>query len=375
MKTTIKTTIAAVLFSLTVNVFAQVKTIKPTVAVLNVDSKGINLDPAQMGNLVRLELEKLDTFSVMDRYDVIYLVDKNKLEIGNCYGKLCLVEVGNTIKSEKMFSGSVELYGESIIITLRLIDVKTSFVEKTQVKEFLNLPLEVQSMIGVTIREMFHRKNEQTIVERLTKTYNYDNAINNPKEPVLKLDGPRMGFGAFTGKAADVIMAKKSEGGYEGLPFMFQFGYQFEKQYLNEGNFQGLFEFLPVITGLDQGRFIPSFTFMNGLRDNRHGWEFAFGPTVSIIKKAEGYYDPKGKWNLKSEWISVDNSGVPITAPDFTSRLDSRGDLAFNTGFILAVGKTFKSGKLNIPVNMYVVPNRDGWRFGASFGFNAKKRG
>lgn len=36
--------------------------------------------------------------------------------------------------------------------------------------------------------------------------------------------------------------------------------------------------------------------------------------------------------------------------------------------------KTFKSGKLNIPVNFYVVPNKEGIRVGASFGFNAKKR-
>jgi hypothetical protein len=42
-------------------------------------------------------------------------------------------------------------------------------------------------------------------------------------------------------------------------------------------------------------------------------------------------------------------------------------------GFIVAVGKTFKSGRLNIPVNMYVVPSKDGIRMGASFGFNAKR--
>ena len=37
-------------------------------------------------------------------------------------------------------------------------------------------------------------------------------------------------------------------------------------------------------------------------------------------------------------------------------------------------GKTFKSGKLNIPVNVYVIPSKDGIRMGASFGFNAKRR-
>jgi hypothetical protein len=33
-----------------------------------------------------------------------------------------------------------------------------------------------------------------------------------------------------------------------------------------------------------------------------------------------------------------------------------------------------ESGKLNIPVNLYVVPNSEGLRFGASFGFNSKNK-
>ena len=54
---------------------------RPSVTVLNIDTKGLMLDPVQMGNMVRLELEKLDTFEVMDRYDVSYVVEKNKLNI------------------------------------------------------------------------------------------------------------------------------------------------------------------------------------------------------------------------------------------------------------------------------------------------------
>src|ERR1044071_10264347 len=66
--------------------------VKLKAVVLNFDAKNVGYDPTQMGNLVRLELEKLDTFDVMDRYDVQYLVDKNELKINNCYGKICLVE-------------------------------------------------------------------------------------------------------------------------------------------------------------------------------------------------------------------------------------------------------------------------------------------
>ena len=71
--------------------------VKAKVVVLNFDSKIPGYDPQAMGNLVRIELEKLDTFDVMDRYDVAYLVDKNELKINNCYGKICLVELGKSL--------------------------------------------------------------------------------------------------------------------------------------------------------------------------------------------------------------------------------------------------------------------------------------
>lgn len=65
---------------------------KPSLTILNIDAQNIAYDAVQMGDLVRLELDKLDTFEVMDKYDVAYLVKKNDLEIENCYGKICLLE-------------------------------------------------------------------------------------------------------------------------------------------------------------------------------------------------------------------------------------------------------------------------------------------
>lgn len=349
-------------------IFKAQENSKKSITVLNIDSKGVALDPVQMGNLVRIELEKLDTFQVMDRYDVVYVVEKNKLNISNCYGKLCLVEIGSTIKSEKMFSGSVELYGETIIITFRLVDVATASIEKTQVMEFLNLPKEMQSMISITMNELFGRKNNPELVTKLTKKFNYESLTNNPNQERLNLSGPRMGMTIFTGKVAEILQESRRTGGYDAIPVMFQFGYQFEKQYLNEGNFQALFEFIPVITGLDQGLVIPGLTVMNGLRSNKSGWEFAFGPTFSIVKKSNGYY-LDGVWHRINEWSD------PTPNPhEIEKRLDSRGNGEVSSGFVFAFGKTFKSGKLNIPVNGYVIPAKDGVRFGASFGFNAKNR-
>lgn len=342
---------------------------KQSVTVLNVDTKGLNIEPAQMGNMVRLELEKLDSFEVMDRYDVSYVVEKNKLNINNCYGKICLVEIGSIINSDKMFTGSIELVGETVVATFRLIDVNTSTIEKTQVNEYLNLPKELQSMVKISISEMFGKPVEKTLLSYLSKKNNYESSTNNPSRSCINLSGPRSGFTYFTGDAGRIVQAPRNEGGYNSYPIMFQFGYQFEVQYLNEGNYQALFEFVPTISGFNQNVFIPSITIMNGFRNNKYGWEIGFGPTFGLINKADGYYDANQNWHLQTDWKdSTLANPYPIE-----KRLDSRGNYELQASFIIAIGKTFKSGKLNIPVNFYVVPNKDGVRVGASFGFNAKK--
>jgi hypothetical protein len=255
------------------------------------------------------------------------------------------------------------------LITMRLIDVKQEVIEKTQVLEFLNIPQEISSMINISVRKMFGRQNDNNLLLKLTKRYDYESLANNPTEEQLKLSGSRMGFTVLTGETAKILAAPRSEGGYGvGFPVMFQFGYQFEKQYLNAGQVQALFEFIPMITGLDHGMFIPSLTVMNGVRDNHHGWEFAFGPTVNVITTANGYYSSDGTWHLESDWINTSVKN-PYT---IETRIDNRGQATLNWGFVLAVGRTYKSGRLNIPLNFYVIPNNNGVQFGASFGFNSK---
>lgn len=347
---------------------------KPSLTILSIDIAGFKSDAQQMGNLVRTELEKLDTFDVMDRYDVAYMIEKNKLRIDGCYGKLCLTEIGEIIKSDKMLSGSVEIYPKSIIYTLRLIDVKAKTVEKTTVVEFLSLPDELQAFTKVVVLTMFDKPVDKALLDKLTQRNGFDNAINNPKKDRLRLDGPRLGFVTYTGNIANILQADKSVGGFEAFPLMFQFGYQFEKQYLNEGKIQALFEFVPLITGVDQGYFIPGFTLLHGLRSNVNGWEFALGPTVNLSPKSKGYYDQSNVWHRENEW-SNDPAHDGVKNPfQIRERLDSRGDYVLQSGFVLAFGRTFKSGKLNLPVNAYVIPGKDGFRIGASLGFNAKNK-
>jgi hypothetical protein len=365
-----KLLLISILFKLHAAVmFAQNNIARPKVAILNLDTKGFAFDPIQAGNIARLELDRLELFDVMDRYDIDYLLDKESQSAANCYGKLCLVDVGKKIKAEKMLTGSIELLTERIVITLRMVDVATATVEKTQVLDFLNVKNQVQTMIGITLKKMYKLPFDEALYTQLSKMDAFDTAVNLPNEEKVNLNGPRMGFAFFTGETARILKAPENKGGQNLEPIMFQFGYQLEVQYIGQGNFQALAEFLPMITGLDQGKVIPSFTVLNGLRDNRLGLEFAFGPTFILSKTAKGYYDAEKVWHLQEEWDNKQGANPH----DIVSRSDSRGTYNIGTGFIFALGKTFRSGRLNIPVNVYVRPNyKDGSQFGVSLGFNAR---
>lgn len=335
----------------------------------------IGLTPLQekqlehISGVARLKMELTGKYQLIDHYEMRKAkITKEQLRDNSlCLTNLCLIEIGKSMQAQKVLAGYLENLGPKLIVSFQLIDIKNASIEKKITKEFLNIISEADRMVEITLNEMFQIPNNQDIVTKLTKRNDFDNVINSPYRLRLRADGPRMGLTLFTGSTAEILTSPRNAGGYEVFPWMFQFGYQFEKQYLNEGNFQALAEFIPMVTGFDQGLFIPSFTFLNGFRDNKRGWEIAFGPTFSVVNRAKGYYS-NGQWML----INSENPLPEGASEEF--RLDSRGIPELNAGFVIAAGRTFKSGKLNMPVNLYVVPQRNGIRYGFSFGFNAKNR-
>ena len=338
-------------------------------AVLDVHTENLTMTPAQMGNVVRIEVDKLGKFEVMDKFDLDYVAKKNNISLSECYGKTCLIEKGKVLKANLMLGGDITSYGEIITVNLKLVDVDSSSLLKSYIREFKAPSSQLKAILELSVREMFDMEINKEILNQLTSKPLFDDAFTEPFAERLQLNGPRMGFTFFTGDVGKILQDQKSNGGFGAAPIMFQFGYQFETVYINEGDYQGLFEFVPAITGMDQGMLIPSFTVMNGLRNNKNGWEFAVGPTFNLSRTGKGYHNANG------DWVRIVNDIVVPEGVAIERRMDSQGKyINIVPGFVMAVGKTFKSGKLNIPVNAYVVPSKSGLRFGASFGFNGKNK-
>ncbi len=340
---------------------------RTTIAVIGMEAINVNTHSGEVSNLTRIALEKLDKFTILDKHDVEFILKQNNIDISKCNGKSCLMEAGKVLHADRVLSGSVTRIGKKIILQMRMIDMTNNNEEKLQTDEYLPLEENLPEMIGVSLGKMFDLPVSKSMEDLLTKNENLDNSINNPGVTRLVLNGPRIGVVYMTGDIAQRIMDDKRNGGWEGYPYMTIFGYQHEIQYLNEGNFQALFEFVGAIGGLDQNMFNPSLSILDGFRSNVNGWEFALGPNFSLAPVAKGYYDATGTW------VKLGTAPVP-EGTKIVERLDSRGVTTLSSSFVFSVGKSFRSGKMNIPLNFFVIPKRDGWRMGMSFGFNAKRK-
>ena len=152
---------------------------------------------------------------------------------------------------------------------------------------------------------------------------------NSPDDALLgqgvSLDGPRLGF---TYLAGDRLLDKAREN-LPGLsPFITQFGWQFETRLFRMPNgLSALAEVVPLVGGLDKGRFIPSLSGLLGLRTG-NGFEIGMGPNVTPV----------------------------------------------GTSVVFALGTSFRSNGINFPVNVAVVPGNGGARISLLLGFNARHR-
>ena len=148
-----------------------------------------------------------------------------------------------------------------------------------------------------------------------------------PQRPpdTINLSGPRLGVTFLSNgireKLRDDINADVSSA-------ITQFGWQKEKRFLSSPDgFTGVTEFVFLLGGMEQGVVLPSFNWLVGARTAK-GIEFAIGPNIT----------PAG------------------------------------LAMAVAGGVTFRTGNLNIPVNLALVPSKSGMRVSLLAGFNARTR-
>lgn len=153
-------------------------------------------------------------------------------------------------------------------------------------------------------------------------------ANTSPNDAILdesvRLDGPRVGA-TFLSPG---VVNKAREEGVDVSSVITQFGWQFETRLFRLPNgLSGLVELVPLVGGLEQGKFLPSVSGLLGVRGPK-GFEFGLGPNLT-----------------------------PLGA-----------------NIVLAVGTSVQYSGINFPINVAVVPGQDGTRVSLLMGFNYRHR-
>jgi hypothetical protein len=356
---------------------AQTETM-PTIAVANPNVNGLTLKPESVAKMMRLETIKLNKYKVYDEYDMADVMKAKEEFRTNCYGQNCLIKLGTELKVDYIMCGSIDGLGNKIALTIKIVDVKNQTLYKSAVKEFDNQETEIQRMLEIVLFELHGFTVDKVIADRLTFknepiTSNNIGKINN--------SGPRIGGAALVGSLAEFANRPTSQGGLDIAPFVSMIGYQFEGQYVGTENFSALVEGIVNVSGLEQGKFLPSFTLMNGFRFGKSGWEFAFGPRLSLKHTSNGFFDEDTLYSSnkqyfsESDWnkYSLNNPVTLDTRYSFEENLDMRGGAKLSTSFVIAFGRTFQAGSLNVPVNVFYTSQKGGGFAGINVGFNVQK--
>jgi hypothetical protein len=387
-----------IIFALSFNLQAQSK---PSIAAGNPNVNGLYASPTIASKLIRLELIKLDMYSVYDEFDMEEVYATDSMYKTSCLSKSCLVDFGSKLNVDYMVSGSYDKLGNKIVISIKIIDVKNNTIHMSGVREFNDDEAEMQRMTEILLREMHGLDVAKEINDRLK--FNNEMITNNNVGKINN-SGPRIGYAMMTGSISEFATRPADQGGLDIFPGVSMIGYQIEGQYVGTENFSALVEGIFNVSGLEQGRFIPTISLLNGFRFGKAGWEFAFGPGFGLKQVSNGFFDTDGTFGdagdyiSEKDWTSIayDTKGFnnednfpqyfesgTYTAPlpsefnkdyDFSKEHgDTRGVTKLNTTFLFAFGRTFNAGALNIPVNVFYSSRKGGGMAGVSVGFNVMK--
>jgi len=340
-----------------------------SIAVANINTYKVYADPSSAATLVRLELFKIRKYSILDQFDMAEISDPEKYD--DCFAKGCLLEFGKELNVDYVISGSIDKISDKIVVNLKLIDIQAEEAVKTATHEFSNQEEELQRMVGIVVKKLHGLPSDPELVKRLS--FNNE-VITSSQYSKVKNSGPRIGMAYAYGTLGEYMTRAENQGGANIVPIVSAIGYQFEVQYVGTENFSALFEFIPQFIGLEQGQMIPSLSVLNGFRFGKAGWEFAFGPSFGLTKTSKGFFDSKALYGAENGYFSETDADFPSTYLEDGYRLeqhiDKRGDVKFSTRWIVGFGRTFNSGALNVPVNIFHSSQKGGGMIGVSVGFN-----
>jgi hypothetical protein len=335
----------------------------PSMVIGGIEVRGITTNEEILRSIIYKSLVNSKKYVVNDRYDVAERIGVDKLK--TCMGKDCLIKTGRELGADYAMSASYDGLGDRILISMKIVDVQSGEIVQNEIEQFENQVRELNRMTDIMIYRMLKIEVDNTVSRTLIYK---DNPAASAGLGKMNNSGPRMGMAIVTEENADFFTRSEKDGGVNAVPVLFNIGYQLEKQYVGGENFSALFEFIGNVAGIEHGTPVPSLAILHGVRFGKGAWEIAMGPSLSMKKLESGTTDFDGSFRTYED---LANSGV-ANAGEFSyfERPDARGATYFSPNFVVGIGKTFRPGALNVPLNAYASFNKYGTTYGVSLGIN-----
>ncbi len=328
-----------------------------------IEVRGVTSNEDILRSVIYKNLVNSKKYVVFDRYDVAEKLGADKMK--TCLGKECLVKVGKELNADFAMSASYEGLGDRILISMKIVDVKSGEIVQNEIEQFENQPRELNRMTDVMIYKLLKTDVDLLVYKPLMYK---DGPTATTGLGRMNNSGPRIGFALLTGENGKLMTRSEKDGGLASIPVVFNIGYQLEKQYAGSENFSGLFEFIGNISGAEQGIPTPSLAVLHGVRFGKGAWEIALGPSISVKKMQSVSNEFDGTYRTFSELANLGD--LNASTYSYSNRPDLRGASYLSTNFVFGFGKTFRPGALNVPVNAYASMNRYGVTYGLSLGIN-----
>lgn len=122
------------------------------IAVLNVISTSMEMDAGKLSILTdvfRTEIFKLNIFKVLDRSYIEKILNEQKLTLTGVAQEANLTKIGQLLSAEKLFVCTLEKFGNTIAVNVRIINVETSLMDYTE-----NVFVKDESMIFDALKEI-----------------------------------------------------------------------------------------------------------------------------------------------------------------------------------------------------------------------------
>ena len=156
--------------------FSSIKPVHSlTIAVLELSPKGTHdIIVYAISDIIRSEFVNVGNFTVVERSQIKAIFDEYGLQMAGCTDEDCAIKIGKILSAKKVVVGEVNTLGETTVITIRYIDVRTGISMFSSMGEAPNIDNVIATATS-TAKDLIRKiiQNDKEIITPISSSVYY----------------------------------------------------------------------------------------------------------------------------------------------------------------------------------------------------------